>query len=207
MTDGAGAGSGHPTEEDRDRYMRLLDNAHDRGLLDAEEHAHRVVAVGAAGSIEELNDIVWQLPVMERPAVARPAHAPARRQGRGPGRASFPLPDRALPSLPAIEPVLPDSPAPGHRSAVPDLADLSRADPDGVRRLDPVDIAMLQMRRNAKKPEPARRWLALVVVVIMFLVLIVLGVVLAAHSRASNGGNSGANQTSAVVFGRPPGCI
>jgi hypothetical protein len=73
--------------------------------------------------------------------------------------------------------------------AVADLSLLSGAGPEGMRKLDPVDVAMLQMRRSAKKPAPSRRWAALVAVGLVFLVLIVLGVILAAHTHTSSGGS------------------
>jgi hypothetical protein len=134
----------------------LLDNARDRGLLAVDEHANRVLAVGGASSFEELNRVVWELPVLERPAVARSVRLAAT--------------DPSVLRDPSVHA------AAGHVS---------------MRKLDPVDVAMLQMRQTAKKPRPSRRWVALVVVAAIFVVLIFVGVVLAAHTRASSGNNGG----------------
>ncbi len=82
--------SGNPTDEDRDRYLRLLDNARDRGLLDVEEHARKVVAIGSASSLDELNEIVWQLPVAERPTVQPKTRGSSGRQ-RGQTQVAPPL--------------------------------------------------------------------------------------------------------------------
>jgi hypothetical protein len=180
-----------PTDEDRERYLRLLDNALDRDLLDAEEHARRVLEVGTATSIDELNGIVWQLPVMDRPAVQRPSRVVSSGQRRrpqvGPPSSVMDTAQAPVDAGPVIADV---SSAPDSRPLL-DPSVLSAAHPDGTRMLDPVDVAMLQMRREAKKSEPSRRWAALVAVAVMFLILIVLGVVLAAHSRTSSGGNGG----------------
>ncbi len=176
MPDGSPENEISPTDEDRDRYLRLLDNARDRGLLDLDEHAYRVLAVGAATSLDELNSIVWELP----PTMVRP------------GRPSQPDPSVPGASVPGAS-VLPGRTVLPERSGQPDVSVLADLGPEGMRRLDPVDVAMLQMRGTAKVPNPSRRWAALVAVALVFLVLIILGLVLAANSRASNGGNSGNN--------------
>ncbi len=187
----APADRGNPTDEDRDRYLRLIDNARDRGLLDIEEHAKRVVAIGAARSLDELNDIVWQLPVMQGPAVQRQTRGAAG-QSRQPQVSPLPITmDTAPTTGNGRGTVVHDRSAQSEPSAPADLPPLAGGGPDGMRRLDPVDVAMLHLRSTAKKPEPARRWAALVVVALMFIVLIALGVVLAAHSHSSSGSNGG----------------
>jgi hypothetical protein len=156
VLDGQPDNAGYPTEEDRDRYLHLLDNARERGLLAVDEHANRVLAVGGANTFEELNRVVWELPVLERPAMARSTR------------------------LAATDP-----------SVLRDPSAHAASGEVSMRKLDPVDVAMLQMRQTAKKPQSNRRWAALVAVALVFLVLIVLGVVLAAHTRSSSGHNGG----------------
>jgi hypothetical protein len=209
VPDGSAENAKLPTDEDRERYLRLLDNALDRGLLDVEEHARRVLDVGTANSIDELNGIVWQLPVMERPAAQRPSRVVSSGQRRRPQAAPLsavmgtsPGPESAGPVFADLSrsPDLsgpPDFSGPPDSHALPDASVLSAAHPDGTRMLDPVDVAILQMRREAKKPEPTRRWAALIAVAVMFLILIVLGVVLAAHSHTSSGGNGGLGNPAA----------
>ena len=197
MPDGSAEHAKLPTDEDRERYLRLLDNALDRGLLDVEEHARRVLDVGTANSIDELNGIVWQLPVMERPAVQRPSRVVSSGQRRRPQAGP---PTAGMDTSPGPEsagPVLADVSTPPDSRALPNMSVLSASHPDGTRMLDPVDVALLQMRRDTKKSEPSRRWAALVAVAVMFLILIVLGVVLAAHSHTSSGGNGGLGNPAA----------
>jgi hypothetical protein len=184
--------NGNPTDEDRDRYLRLLDNARGRGLLDVEEHAKRVVAVGSANSLDELNEIVWQLPVAERPTVQpKTRGAPGRRPHQTQVAPLMFKMETAPPAGGANATALPGRSALLEPSVPAVLPSLDYDDPDGIRKLDPVDVAMLQMRHTAKKPEPARRWAALVAVAFIFIVLTALGVILAVHSHSSSGGNGG----------------
>ena len=160
-----------PTEQDRDRYLRLLDNARDRGLLDVDEHTHKVLSVGAARSMEELNTIVWELPVMQR----APHKAPS----------------------PATEsPLSPASDAP--LSPASDTSRTGEGGSEGMPKLDPVDIAMLRLHGTARKPEPSRRWAALIAVAVIFVVLMVLGIVLALHTKEINSNKGG------LLYPRPP---
>ncbi len=151
-----------------------------------------MVAIGSASSLDELNEIVWQLPVAERPTVQPKTRGSSGRQRRQ-TQVAPPLftMETATPAGGANGTVLPGQSALLEPSAHAVLPPLEYDGAEGVRKLDPVDVAMLQMRRTTKKPEPARRWAALVAVAFMFIVLIALGVILAVHSHASSGGNGG----------------
>jgi hypothetical protein len=187
VPDGSEENGKHPTDEDRERYLRLLDNARDRGLLDVEEHARRVLDVGVATSFDDLNEIVWQLPVMERPTDKRPSRAAPLRQRRQPEAGPLPALD-PLAAQQGTSAVIEDVSSVPVTPVIADPSSLTGAGLEGMRMLDPVDVAMLQMRRSAKKSAPSRRWGALVAVGLVFLVLIVLGVILAAHTHTTSGG-------------------
>ena len=67
---------GPVTDDDRQRFGVLLDRAFDRGLLDAVEYQRRLGALAEAATVEELRDLVTELPVLhggpDRSATARP---------------------------------------------------------------------------------------------------------------------------------------
>lgn len=70
------------SDEDRNRYGRLLDRAAERGLVNAYEYEVRLRDLAEATSIEELNRIVTELPAFT--ATAAPARSgPRRRPGAG----------------------------------------------------------------------------------------------------------------------------
>lgn len=70
------------SDEDRNRYGRLLDRAAERGLVDAYEYEVRLRDLAEATSIEELNRIVTELPAFT--TAATPAGSgPRRRSGTG----------------------------------------------------------------------------------------------------------------------------
>jgi hypothetical protein len=70
-----------PTDDDRQRYGRLLDSARERGLIDDDEYSHRLTELGEADSIEELTRIVSELPVLGSSA---PGDAVAKTGGSSP---------------------------------------------------------------------------------------------------------------------------
>jgi Domain of unknown function (DUF1707) len=73
--------SGPVTDEDRNRFGLLLDRAAERGLLDHREYEVRLGELAAASSVEEMRDIVTELPILTTP----PPSATSPR-GRGVGR-------------------------------------------------------------------------------------------------------------------------
>jgi hypothetical protein len=150
-----------PTDKDRERYLRLLDGALSRGLLGDGDYMLRADAIQQASSIEEMNTIVQQLPVLENPTKTRATASAGSRRRRTDEQVEPPL------TIPSIE-----------QTIGPD---------DDLSKLDPVDVAMLMRSREVRKPSPNRRMQALAVVGILFLVLIVVGVLLAIHDKQANG--------------------
>ncbi len=71
---------GPVTDDDRQRFGVLLDRALERGLLDPVEYQHRLGAIAAATTLEELRDLVTELPVL-RTGVGVPVSG----VGGGPG--------------------------------------------------------------------------------------------------------------------------
>ncbi len=77
------------TDEDRDRYGRLLDRAAERGLLDAYDYEVRLRDLASASTIEEMNRIVTELPAFTAPPPVAGTRARASAVGTpklGPGR-------------------------------------------------------------------------------------------------------------------------
>ena len=68
------------TDDDRQRFGVLLDRALERGLLDPVEYQHRLGAIAAATTLEELRDLVTELPVLRTGA-----GVPVSGVGGGPG--------------------------------------------------------------------------------------------------------------------------
>jgi hypothetical protein len=73
--------TGPVTDEDRNRFGLLLDRAAERGLLDHREYEVRLGELAAASTVEEMREIVTELPILTKP----PASATSPR-GRGLGR-------------------------------------------------------------------------------------------------------------------------
>ena len=71
------------TDDDRQRFGVLLDRALERGLLDPVEYQHRLGAIAAATTLEELRDLVTELPVLRTGA-----GVPVSGLGGGPGGGS-----------------------------------------------------------------------------------------------------------------------
>jgi hypothetical protein len=67
------------TDEDRNRYGRLLDRAAERGLIGPADYEVRLGDLAEATTIEELNRIVTELPAF----VPAPATTPGSRAGAG----------------------------------------------------------------------------------------------------------------------------
>jgi hypothetical protein len=178
--------------------MRLLDSALSRGLLGDGDYMLRADALQQATSIEQMNTIVQQLPVLENLAKSRPTASGGSRRRRTDRQVEVPLisqgPDiNPSPEMsPTLEmsPASEISPAP-EKSHAPEigkpLAPLTGS--DDMKVLDPVDVAMLLKSAQVRKPSSNRRMQALAVVGILFLVLIVIGVLLAVHDRSVNGSN------------------
>ncbi len=74
---------GPVTDDDRQRFGVLLDRALERGLLDPVEYQHRLGAIAAATTLEELRDLVTELPVLRTGA-----GVPVSGLGGGPGGGS-----------------------------------------------------------------------------------------------------------------------
>jgi hypothetical protein len=55
------------TDDDRHRYGLLLDRAAERGLLDTAEYQHRLGDLASATTIDQMNEIVTELPVFAPP--------------------------------------------------------------------------------------------------------------------------------------------
>ncbi len=82
------------TDEDRNRYGRLLDHAAERGLLSPTEYRLRLTGVAEATSIGELQRIVTELPVFD--AMSAPSTRSAAPTGGGTGAVPVPGLDAAL---------------------------------------------------------------------------------------------------------------
>ncbi|MGC8463801.1 MAG: DUF1707 SHOCT-like domain-containing protein [Acidimicrobiales bacterium] len=68
-----GPGAGGPvTDDDRQRFGVLLDRAFERGLLDPVEYQYRLGAIAAATSLDELRDLVTELPALRTAAGRAP---------------------------------------------------------------------------------------------------------------------------------------
>jgi hypothetical protein len=72
VAEGETVSSHSPTEEDRARYLHLLDGARQRGLLGDGEYGVRVVELYQAESFDKLNEIVQQLPALAGTADQKP---------------------------------------------------------------------------------------------------------------------------------------
>jgi hypothetical protein len=172
--------------------MRLLDSALSRGLLGDGDYMLRADALQQATSIEQMNAIVQQLPVLENLAKSRPATSGGSRRRRTDRQVEVPLisqePEMNLASEISRAPEM--TPAP-QTSKAPEISKPSGpvTGSDDLKALDPVDVAMLLKSRQVRKPSSNRRMKALAVVGILFLVLIVIGVLLAEHDRSVNGSN------------------
>jgi hypothetical protein len=81
------------TDEDRNRFGTLLDHAAERGLLDPREYELRLGELASATSIDQMREIVTELPILSTP----PALAAARGK-RGLGRTALTGPVTAGPS-------------------------------------------------------------------------------------------------------------
>lgn len=82
---GASAGvrsrsDGPVTDDDRQRFGVLLDRALERGLLDPVEYQRRLGALAVATTVEELRDLVTELPAFRS---GRAAGAPPKRSRPG----------------------------------------------------------------------------------------------------------------------------
>jgi hypothetical protein len=166
--------------------MRLLDSALSRGLLEDGDYMLRADALQQATSIEQMNTIVQQLPVLENLAKSRPTASGGSRRRRTDRQVEVPLISQELETNPAPE----MSPA-SEMSRAPEIGKPLKplTGPDDMKALDPVDVAMLLKSAQVRKPSSNRRMQALAVVGILFLVLIVIGVLLAVHDRSVNGSN------------------
>jgi hypothetical protein len=179
--------SGAPLSiEDKERYLKLLDNAMARGLLDGEEYMDRAAAIDQAQSIDQLNRIVQEMPLL--PMGGLGAQPPAA-TGVADPLGGAPVSSGAVGVGEGVK---------GGGNANLDAnieANLGTPLPaiDEDTKLDAVDLALLHRQSRAQTSTAAamtnKRWLALVLVVVMFVILIVLGVVLAAHSKSVNNGS------------------
>jgi hypothetical protein len=142
--------------------MRLLDGALRGGFLDDGEYMHRAAGIQQAESLEQMNEIVQQIPVLDPSK-----HRSARSVGNLDRTSETPEQSR---------------------TTSPRLAELAPI--DDSTRLDPVDVALLMRSAQSRNPAPNRRIGALAVVGLLFLVLIILGVLLAIHDRSANGSSS-----------------
>jgi len=203
-----------PTDEDRKRYLRLLDNAFSRELLDHFEYNRRATEIQSAGTIDQMNAIVQNLPLLEKPGAQARARSSVMRQPVASeiarGAESSPLTGNGVhqngvdqngvhqnDTRPVSEAYR--SSTSTHWATLTSLGVESEIDVRDVIdpatgepiALDPVDLARLANRRNGNNggastdANQSRRFGALVVVAIMFLVLMVLGLVLAAHTHAT----------------------
>ena len=165
-----------PSHQDRDRYLRLLDSALSRGLLGDADYMLRADALLRATSVEQMNTIVQQLPLLASPPKSPPATSRGSRRRRTDEQIDPPL------TSPLIETNEPQASQSQTSRPIEHLTPY-----DDLTHLDPVDVAMLMRSRQTRKPSQNRRAQALAVVGILFLVLIVLGVLLALHNRPVNG--------------------
>jgi hypothetical protein len=177
--------------------MRLLDSALSRGLLGDGDYMLRADALQQATSIEHMNTIVQQLPVLENLAKSRPTTSGSRRR-RTDQQVEVPLISQAPETSLASEIFQsPETTSAAETSNAPEVGPalaISKpleplTEPDDMKALDPVDVAMLLKSAQIRKPSSNRRMQALAVVGILFLVLIVIGVLLAEHDRSVNGSN------------------
>jgi hypothetical protein len=60
------------TDDDRQRYGLLLDRAAERGLLDTVEYEHRLGDLASATTIDQMKNIVTELPVFATPGTTAP---------------------------------------------------------------------------------------------------------------------------------------
>ena len=145
---------------DRERYLRLSLSAYERGLLDSTEYVRRCAAIEEATSVDELNRIVQQLPILDgvvgggsavsmSPEVTGNDGTYAAGLIANAGGMGMDIGQEALP------PINPTS------------------------MLDPVDLARLQQTRTSTTTRGGdHRWLALLVIVVLFVVLIIFGTAL-----------------------------
>jgi hypothetical protein len=144
-------------------------NAYERGLLSDVEYVERSGAIESAGSVEELNRIVQELPVL------------------GANRGGTPLPGSAVqaPAPPLSSPV-----TVGQGVGLSGKASLPHAP-------DPVDLARLG-KTTPGAGQGDHRWFALVVIVVLFIVLIIFGAVLIGRVHANNTPSSSTHIPSLV---------
>ena len=62
-------GAGPVTDDDRNRFGILLDHAAERGLLDPHEYEARLRELAGASSVEQMRQIVTELPMLTSPPV------------------------------------------------------------------------------------------------------------------------------------------
>ena len=184
--------------EDRDRYLRLLDNAMARGLLDGEEYMDRAAAIDGATSIEDLNRIVQEMPLLPMGGTRLPSAStatpgvPSAERARDVQNVNDIRVDPKIDTSGSqVEGV--DGEADG-ANVDADVRELGTSLPDPLpeidaeAKLDAVDIALLH-RQSRARPTTAtsnRRWTALIVIAVMFILLVVVGVLLAAHTKSVN---------------------
>lgn len=72
--------TGPVTDEDRNRFGLLLDHAAERGLLDPHEYEVRLGELASATSVEEMQRIVTELPMLVAPLSGA---SPVKRRGLG----------------------------------------------------------------------------------------------------------------------------
>jgi Domain of unknown function (DUF1707) len=200
-----------PTVEDKDRYLRLLDNAMARGLLDGEEYMERAAAIDSAASIDELNRIVQEMPLLPMGGTGRPASSSTGSAAVGAGSTAATsmsssisahdvhnVNDLNVNTKTNVESSQVGGVAEGANVEVGDPEMTAAAwDPlatplpeiDEEAKLDAVDLALLHRQSRAARPSAAttgKRWTALIVVAVMFILLIVVGILLASHSKSVN---------------------
>jgi hypothetical protein len=78
---------GTVTDDDRNRYGMLLDHAAERGLLDQHEYEARLGDLASATSIDQMQRIVTELPILNSPLTALPSSKGRRSGASSPGGA------------------------------------------------------------------------------------------------------------------------
>ena len=164
-----------PTEGDRDRFARLLTSALERQLLDEAEYLRRLEVLSKATSVEEMTQLVQQLPIFGSAPGSRPtAGRPDAQAGTRSGGVTQP------------ETLVRGGGGAGGGGGVPGTGTGASAYWPGG--LDPVDLARLAGSPGRSGRQGDHRWVAMVMVVLLFVLLLAIGVVLATRITAAPGG-------------------
>ncbi len=168
----ADAGPSEVTAGERDRFVQVLLNSFERGLLEPAEYEHRLELLEAAGSMAEMKQVIQEMVIVGMPTTPTAATtAPT-----------------SAPAPPA--PVLAAGEARTARAGLrEDAADL-----------DPIDLALMEARTPVRGGGN-NRVKALVAVVVVFVALMVVGAYLITKVQPNSAPNPDVTGISVVARG------